>query len=610
MVSIGACTNMEIDDRPKVSLTPHSSYGKSIDLDAIAVNEASPPVDHDFRAHNKPILIPMLRPQPDLQFIPITGQPPVELNIPLMEYPGLRSDIYVLDTVLDPFTYQVFVTKIGWQLVNESSEAITVVDAVITKPNRDIVARLDASSHGYIIGPGSYHTQSTHLEAQINPDDVNELMLDWVLKVETQGIFRLNVTKNPPEQNSPVPIVVPPLLESYAVEIEPIKSGNKNYSQVSWIFRNNSKETITIKEIWITSDKYHNVGHNRGPYKVESGDELIISDALTTPIGKRDLLGLQSEWLMEVSGGEVMICKSSETGNSLCAWMKGVSTVMTIRPTPTAIPSICSKSRNNRSVVKHIFWGSVAASKVTAWIHNEEVGQAKSGGKVKYIAAPYLMEIDLCDANGKSKVGNRLHFKLDGEWAKQSYILESSGNTELNLGTEMQDITTEIRTARDHKILASLYNKRGIMYFDRNKYVGTTYFDKENYNLAWSDFDQAIQIDGTEALYYYNRSLAYTEIGNHSKSVQDTKHACKLNSQYCTWSETTTSVPTANPVKVPKPSSTTAASSSNTGPAIVSSSSVTTGVTGSSTASSTSVPTATLIPEVNVTTGVTGSSND
>tara|TARA_B100001167_G_C16691967_1_gene267458 strand:- start:15 stop:842 length:828 start_codon:yes stop_codon:yes gene_type:complete len=274
------------------------------------------------------------------------------------------------------------------------------------------------------------------------------------------------------------------------------------------------------------SDTDQNLGHVMGPFDVYPGGEFSFEDALSKPVQNDHLLRLQSEWVIEFGNGHRLFCRSAGSQDSLCDWMQEISAIVIVGPTPTPLPSLCSQNFNigpgSVNPIKHIFWGTALGAKVTAWIGTRKVAETATGGKDRSSSSPYSLTIDLCDQNDTSEVGQRLHFKLDGYWAKQSALLQRSGKTELSLRTQLQELTQNIQSSRDYDELASLYNQRGTIYFNRT-----------NYEAALTDFDNAVKNNSQIALYYYNRSRAYSVIGRQSKAVLDSKQACVLDSKYC-----------------------------------------------------------------------------
>jgi lipoprotein NlpI len=65
-------------------------------------------------------------------------------------------------------------------------------------------------------------------------------------------------------------------------------------------------------------------------------------------------------------------------------------------------------------------------------------------------------------------------------------------------------------------------------YYDR----GEVYIDKDDYDRAIQDFDEAIHLNSNDAKAYNNRGVAYQKKGDYSRAIQDYDQAIRLNANY------------------------------------------------------------------------------
>ena len=66
-------------------------------------------------------------------------------------------------------------------------------------------------------------------------------------------------------------------------------------------------------------------------------------------------------------------------------------------------------------------------------------------------------------------------------------------------------------------------------YFNR----GVAYGELGQYQTAINDYTKAIQLDTDNALAYANRGYSYRKLGQHERGGADQDKACSLDSQWC-----------------------------------------------------------------------------
>ena len=75
-------------------------------------------------------------------------------------------------------------------------------------------------------------------------------------------------------------------------------------------------------------------------------------------------------------------------------------------------------------------------------------------------------------------------------------------------------------TALDSSLALAHYNR------------GIAYHDLRQYQRAIQDYDEAIRLNPQDAEAYNNRGFAYFSLGQHQRAIQDLDEAIRLNPQY------------------------------------------------------------------------------
>ena len=60
---------------------------------------------------------------------------------------------------------------------------------------------------------------------------------------------------------------------------------------------------------------------------------------------------------------------------------------------------------------------------------------------------------------------------------------------------------------------------------------GVAYGELGNHSQAIEDFDRVIGIDPEDGRAYFNRAVAYGELGDRSRAIEDLKTAARLNNE-------------------------------------------------------------------------------
>ena len=61
--------------------------------------------------------------------------------------------------------------------------------------------------------------------------------------------------------------------------------------------------------------------------------------------------------------------------------------------------------------------------------------------------------------------------------------------------------------------------------------AASTHYEREDYDRAIADFDQAIRLDAKNANAFYNRGIAYHEKHDYDRAIADFDQAIKLDRQ-------------------------------------------------------------------------------